>query len=200
MKGEIITGLFNNKKENTIQTILHVNERLQPEHRVSYYEEHLQGIFKREKVGNVVGGSSVFFKDGGIASCDVNIDCFESKINRMLELLHYIPMAKGSKFIVFNSEGRVDREYPLGELEGIGIYLNGVDLPKEVYKQCDINYVVDQIFQLLETPPILYSYWQGHTETALYFYAPSFNTMYTRIRPLLTTYPLCQKSKVAQIT
>ena len=109
-------------------------------------------------------------------------------------------MAKGSKLFVYNSEGKVDREYPLGELEGMGIYLNGVDLPKEVYKTCDINYVVDQVFNLLETPPILYSYWQGLTETALYFYSVSFDTMYTKIRSLLTTYPLCQKCKVAQLT
>ena len=193
-------GLFNKKSKTTIKTTLHINARLQPEHRVSYYEDHLKGIFKKEKLGSVVGGGSAFFNDGGIASCVVNIDCYEDKITRLIEILHYIPMAKGSKFIVFNSEGRVDREYPLGELEGIGIYLNGVDLPKEVYKQCDINYVVDQIFQLLETPPILYSYWQGHTETALYFYVASFSTMYSKIRSLLTTYPLCQKCRVAQIT
>lgn len=193
-------GLFSSKKGNTIKTLLHVNERLQPEHRVSYYEQHLQGIFKKEKVGNVTGGGSVFFREGGIASCEVNIDCYEDKINRMLELLHYIPMAKGSKLIVYNSEGRVDREYPLGDLEGMGIYLNGVDLPKEVYKKCDINFVVDEIFRILETPPILYSYWQGHTETALYFYVPSFTVMYSKIRPLLTNYPLCQKCRVAQIT
>ena len=194
-------GLFNgSKKENTIKTLLHVNERLQPEHRVSYYEQHLQGIFKKEKVGNVTGGSSVFFREGGIASCEVNIECYEDKMNRLLELLHYIPMAKGSKLIVYNGEGRVDREYPLGDLEGMGIYLNGVDLPKEVYKKCDINFVVDEIFRILETPPILYSYWQGHTETALYFYVASFSTMYSKIRSLLTTYPLCQKCRVAQIT
>ena len=195
-------GLFGNKKEevNTIRTLLHVNARLQPEHRISYYEEHLQGLFKKEKVGNVTGGSSVFFKDGGIASCDVNIDCYEDKLNRILEILHYIPMAKGSKFFVYNSEGKVEREYPLGELEGLGIYLNGVDLPKEVYKACDINYVVEQVFNLLETPPILYSYWEGLTETALYFYSVSFDTMYKKIRPLLNSYPLCQKCKVAQLT
>ena len=193
-------GLFSNKKENTIKTMLQVNERLQPEHRVSYYEQHLQGILKKEKVGNVVGGASVFFKEGGIASCEVRIECYEDKINRLLELLHYIPMAKGSKLTVFNGEGRVAREYPLGDLEGMGIYLNGVDLPKEVYKKCDINFVVDEIFRLLETPPILYSYWQGHTETALYFYGVSFNTMYSKIRSLLISYPLCQKCRVSQIT
>lgn len=179
---------------------MHVNERLQPEHRISYYEEHLQGIFKKEKVGNVVGGNSVFFKEGGIASCEVNIDCYEDKINRLLELLHYIPMAKGSKLTVLNGEGKVDREYPLGELEGMGLYLNGVDLPAEVYKNCDINFVVDEVFRLLETPPILYSYWQGPTETALYFYSGSFTIMYTKIRSLLTTYPLCQKCRVSQLT
>lgn len=179
---------------------MHVNERLQPEHRISYYEEHLQGIFKKEKVGNVVGGNSVFFKEGGIASCEVNIDCYEDKINRLLELLHYIPMAKGSKLTVLNGEGKVDREYPLGELEGMGLYLNGVDLPAEVYKNCDINFVVDEVFRLLETPPILYSYWQGSTETALYFYSASFTSMFSKIKTLISTYPLCQKSRVTQIS
>ena len=193
-------GLFGGKKEVTIKTLLHVNERLQPEHRVSYYEQHLQGIFKKEKVGNVTGGGSVFFREGGIASCEVSIECYPDKMNRLLELLHYIPMAKGSKLTVYDTEGRVFREYPLGELEGMGIYLNGVDLPKEVYKKCDINFVVDEVFRLLEMPPILYSYWQGHTETALYFYSVSFSTMYSKVKTLLATYPLCQKCRVAQIT
>ena len=109
-------------------------------------------------------------------------------------------MAKGSKLTVFNGEGRVDREYPLGELEGLGIYLNGIDLPAEVYKKCDINFVVDEVFRLLETPPILYSYWQGSTETALYFYSVSFTSMYSKIKALLTTYPLCQRCRVTQIS
>lgn len=192
-------GLFK-KENNIIKTVLHVNARLQPEHRVAYYEDHLKVVFKKEKLGNVVGGSSVFFKEGGIASCEVNIDCYEDKINRLIEILHYIPIAKGSRLTVFNSEGKVDREYPLGELEGIGIYLNGVDLPKEVYKNCDINYVVDEVYRLLETPPILYSYWQGPKETSLYFYSGSFSSMRTKINSLLTTYPLCQGCRVTQIS
>ncbi|MDE5756527.1 MAG: hypothetical protein K2I23_05485, partial [Clostridia bacterium] len=64
-------GLFKKDNSNIIKTTLHINARLQPEHRVSYYEEHLRGIFKKEKLGSVAGGNSVFFNDGGIASCDV---------------------------------------------------------------------------------------------------------------------------------
>ncbi|MDE6275521.1 MAG: hypothetical protein K2M75_03175 [Clostridia bacterium] len=192
-------GLF--KKDKTvIKTTLHINARLQPEHRVSYYEDHLKGIFKKEKLGSVIGGSSVFFNDGGIASCNVDIDCYDDKIIRLIELLHYIPMAKGSRLTVFRPDGRIDREYPLGELEGMGIYLNGVDLPKEVYKKCDINYVVDEIFRLLELPPIIYSYWQGPRETALYFYSGSFSSMRNKISSLLASYPLCQGCRVTQIS
>ena len=192
-------GLF--KKNNAfVKTTLHLNARLQPEHRVSYYEDHLKGIFKKEKLGNVTGGSSVFFNDGGIASCDVFMDCYDDKLIRLIELLHYIPIAKGSKLIVFRPDGKVDREYPLGELEGIGIYLDGVGLPKEVYKKCDINYVVDEIFKAIETPPIIYSYWQGPKETALYFYSGSFSSMRNRINSLLVSYPLCQGCRITQIS
>ncbi|MDE6372394.1 MAG: hypothetical protein K2L61_02510 [Clostridia bacterium] len=192
-------GLFK-KESNIIKTTLHVNARLQPEHRVSYYEDHLKGVFKKEKLGSVVGGNSLFFNEGGIASCEVYIECYEDKINRLIELLHYIPIAKGSRLTVFREDGKVDREYPLGELEGMGIYLNGVDLPKEVYKKCDINFVVDEVYRLVETPPILYSYWQGPKETALYFYSGSFTTMRMKINSLLTTYPLCQGCRVTQIS
>ena len=192
-------GLFK-KDSATIKTTLHINARLQPEHRVSYYEDHLKGIFKKEKIGSVTGGNSTFFNDGGIASCDVYIDCYDDKITRLIELLHYIPIAKGSRLVVFRPDGKVDREYPLGELEGMGIYLDGVGLPKEVYKKCDINYVVDEVFKLLETPPIIYSYWQGPKETALYFYSGSFSAMRKKINDLLATYPLCQGCRVTQVS
>lgn len=189
-------GLFN--KKSVIITTLHINERLQPEHRVEYYEGRLQSILKKEKIGQVVGGGSTFFKDGGIANCDINIDCYEGQVENLVELLRHIPFAKGTKLIVYK-DGKPDLQYSLGHMEGIGIYLNGVDLPAEVYKNCNIDYVVEQIFKLLETPPILYSYWQGDTETALYFYSVSFTTMRTKISNFLATYPLCSRCRVTQI-
>ena len=184
---------------NVIKTALHINERLQPEDRIEYYEKHLQGIFKKEKIGNVIGGKSNFFKDGAIASCELNIECFEGQLARLVEILHNIPMAKGSKLTLFRGTTAY-REYSLGNLEGMAIYLDGVSLPADVYKSCNVNHVVDEVFRLLETPPILYSYFQGPTETALYFYSTSFTVMRTKINNLLLTYPLCKRCRVTQIS
>jgi len=43
------------------------------------------------------------------------------------------------------------------------------------------------------------SWWQGPSETALYLYGASFDTMAERIADLLATYPLCQGARVIKV-
>lgn len=84
-------------------------------------------------------------------------------------------------------------------MEGLAYYLNGAELPKEVYETCDINYVIDQMEQAMKGIGSMYSYWEGDTYTALYFYGKSFSEMKRSIEPFIAEYPLCQKSRVEQI-
>ncbi|HWV09054.1 MAG TPA: hypothetical protein VN156_05900, partial [Pseudomonas sp.] len=84
-------------------------------------------------------------------------------------------------------------------LEGLAIYLNGTDLEKTVYEECDSNVVYSELDRLTEGNGRVYSYWQGPTETAFYLYGNSFTEMKHLITELVDTYPLCHKCRIEQI-
>ena len=63
------------------------------------------------------------------------------------------------------------------DVKWLAYYSNGVDLPTEVYQNCDINYVIEQMEQAMERIGRMYSYWEGSSYAALYFYGSSFAEM-----------------------
>lgn len=71
--------------------------------------------------------------------------------------------------------------------------------PKEVYKTCDINYVIEQMEHCMEGIGMLYSWWEGPKDTALYFYGSSYEEMKQSIEGFIEEYPLCQKCRIKQI-
>jgi hypothetical protein len=79
------------------------------------------------------------------------------------------------------------------------VYLNGTDLPHEVYAECDANFVLSEFTRLRGSDGKVHSHWQGPAETALYMYGPSFESMKHRLTGFLTSYPLCQRARVVQI-
>lgn len=93
----------------------------------------------------------------------------------------------------------IQPEIEVGTLEGLAYYSNGSDLPEDVYKTCDINYVIEQMELAMEEIGRMYSYWEGPAYTALYFYGSSFVEMKKRIEPFIAAYPLCKKSRIEQI-
>ena len=72
----------------------------------------------------------------------------------LADLLNHIGIPKGSVL-----QG-VEPEVKVGTLEGLAYYSNGVDLPEEVYKNCDINYVIEQMEKAMEGIGSMYSYWE----------------------------------------
>jgi len=104
---------------------------------------------------------------------------------------------KGS-VLQFTEKG-LERKIPFGRLEGLAIYLNGTELPEQVYKNCDINVVCDRTKELLGNHGSRWSHWQGPTETALYYYGNSFDEMRRLIAGFVAEYPLCAKSRIIQI-
>jgi hypothetical protein len=88
---------------------------------------------------------------------------------------------------------------PFGFLEGMAIYLNGTDLPDEVYETCDVNELYEEINRLLGDRGEIQGHWQGPTETALYLYGYSIDEMKSLIADHMANYPLCQKARVETI-
>lgn len=90
---------------------------------------------------------------------------------------------------------------PFGAAEGLAIYLNGTDLPPEVYQQCDVNEFIDVVNKRLDAAgagAILGS-WEGPTETALYMYGRSASGMRKAIGPYVAEYPLSQRARLVEI-
>ena len=199
-------GLFDMFKKNseTMQSsdnsvyplTLQINARLQPFDRGDIYEDPIAEALEECGCGTTVGGGTMMQENGEIAFCDVQIDLnndSKESIDKLMQILEDIHLPKGS---FLRSESS---EHPIGTLEGLALYINGTDLPNEVYQSCDINYVVEKANELLIGIGKMYSHWQGPNDSALYFYGASFDEMKKRIEPFLFEYPLCQKCRIEKI-
>lgn len=181
------------KKETSISITLQLNAKLQPFHR-GEFEDMIENVLKQKNAGEVVGGGSLLMLNGEISCCDIEFSIIESQVDSFISFLnqiHLIP--KGSKLFINDTERNI------GIAEGLGLYLNGTDLPKEVYQKSDINELIDQLDQVLDGIGIRLSHWEGNSETALYYYGPSYEKMKENILSITQTHPLCEKCRIEQI-
>lgn len=173
-----------------------LNARLQPMHRGELFEDPLDEALQELGLGSVSGGGTQLSESGEVDYCDIEIDVAvldERSVQAIINLLEGLGAPRGSKL----KAG--EQELPFGNTEGLALYLNGTDLPDEVYKACDSNVVYTEVQRLIGDRGEIYSHWQGQKETALYLYGNSFQEMRDSIAEFLATYPLCQKCRVEQI-
>lgn len=172
---------------------LNLNMKLLPFMRTAY-ENRIDKEIKKAKIGEVTGGGTDLEENGEVRSCDIEIKLRNKKhYDQLLEILKKIKMARSSKVI---SEKEI---IEIGEDEGLAIYLNGTDLPKEVYETCDVNYVFDKLTEAMDGIGLPVSHFEGDKETALYFYGKSFEAMKDAITDFTSSYPLCEKCRIVQI-
>ena len=179
---------------------LNLNGRLQPVHRGDL-EDALDELLEAAGIGFVDGGGTLMFPSGEIKSCDIELDLndgSEEIIAKLEEIIEDIGVPKGSK-LLWTASDVEKTERPVGRLEGMALYLNGTELPKEVYESSDINYAIEQLEARIDGIGHLYSWWEGPQNTALYFYGQSYEKMSAAIGDFIAEYPLCQKSVVERI-
>jgi hypothetical protein len=175
---------------------LNLNARLQPFDRHDI-EDVLIEAFEEQNLGSVNGGGTAQNPNGEIAYCDIELDLkddSQESIDKAVAIIESLGIPKGSALY-----GESDFKRDVGTLEGLALYLNGMELPDEVYQTCDVNHVVEEIGKLLGESGKLYSHWQGPQDTALYFYGTSFDEMKAKMDSFLSEYPLCQKCRVEKI-
>lgn len=179
--------------------IARLNARVQPIDRGEYYEDPLDETLKSHKLGEVTGGGTQLADEpAGIEFCDIEIcvsEASDDALASIVKRLEALGAPKGSKLIVETS----GREIPFGTHEGIAVFLNGVDLPDDVYQNCDFDTVVEEFNRLMGDKGAYRGFWQGERETGVYCYGPSFAAMKTALEPFLASYPLCQGARVEQI-
>jgi hypothetical protein len=177
----------------------HLNARILPMERGELYEDPLLEALETNGLGEVTGAGTMQAENGEIQFCGVDIDLYDLSqgIPFLCEFLTSRGAPKGSKLEYEVNGERV--EVPFGAAEGLAIYFNGTDLPEEVYANCDINHVYDEINRLLDDRGAIQGHWQGPTETALYLYGYSAEEMKERIAEFMDEYPLCDRARYAQI-
>lgn len=178
--------------------IASLNAKLQPLHR-GELEDAFDDLMQSKSFGmRVVGGGTLQEESGETAHCDIEIEIDElndENVQLVIRALESMLAPKGSRLHI----PARDRTLDFGKHEGLALYINGTDLPPEVYANSDINFVIQECGRLLAGVAVVNSHWEGASETALYMYGKDFQDMYQRLQPLLENYPLCQKSRVVQI-
>ncbi|WDI32914.1 hypothetical protein PUV54_06845 [Hyphococcus flavus] len=179
--------------------IARLNAKVQPIDRGEYYEDPLCETLEGAGLGDVTGGGTQMADEPyGIEFCDLEIcvnEANEETLATIIKRLNDLGAPKGSKLIIEETA----KEIPFGVNEGIGVFLNGSDLPDKVYAECDINHVVDEFDRQLGDKGAFRGYWEGSRETALYCYGRSFEEMKAALQPFLDSYPLCEGARIEQI-
>ena len=183
----------------TILAYAKLNARIMPLDRGDRYEDPLIEALAANGYGEVTGGGTGQSENGEISYCGIDIDLrdVEKGVPFICEFLSAHGAPRGSALEYEHNGERF--EAPFGFLEGLAIYLNGTDLPDEVYQTCDVNELFEEINRLLGDRGDIQGHWQGPTETALYLYGYSAEEMKGLIANHLATYPLCQKARVEVI-
>lgn len=177
--------------------VAQLNARLQPIDRGELFEDHLDEILQEAQIGRVSGGGTMMAENREVAYCDIEINLNEinnETLAFVISQLEKLGAPKGSKINLPNNTA-----IEFGSTEGLAIYLNGSDLPDDVYKNCDCNHVYSEISRLIDGKGMIMSHHEGNTETAFYLYGESFAILNALIADFVGTYPLCEKCRIVQI-
>jgi hypothetical protein len=126
-----------------------LNARIMPLDRGERFEDPLAEALEQNGYGEVTGAGTMQSEQGEIEYCGIDLDLSDvaKGVPFVCKFLSELGAPKGSMLEYEVNGERV--EVPFGPAEGLAIYLNGTDLPDEVYQECDVNEVYDEINQLL---------------------------------------------------
>ena len=176
-----------------------LNHLLMPIDRGERYEDPLEEALAKQELGRTDGGGTMQLQSGEIEYIDVEIALINLNegIPFVIERLEAFGAPKGSVLKIHDSEP--SREISFGKIEGIAIYLDGANLPAEVYKSSDINVVIDELNKRLSGHGSIQGYWEGPAETALYIYGDDAESLKRLISDFMAQYPLCKGARIVTI-
>jgi len=187
--------------DDRITATAEFNHKIGPIDRGERYEDPLADALSEKGFGEVDGGGTMQSKEGEILYIDVHMYLSnpDESIPFVTRILEKQGAPKGSKLKIYEGN-EVAREIPFGVREGFAIYLDGVNLPDEVYRDSDSNVVMSEIDKLLDGHGEIEAHWQGPTETALYVYGDSIAKMKPLIQGFMESYPLCKGARIVDLT
>ncbi|HUN33642.1 MAG TPA: hypothetical protein VMU95_16655 [Trebonia sp.] len=181
-----------------IPLTIHLNARLDPDARRGFDDLLLPVLAAHAPGSEITGGGALLSHTGEPQSCDIEIDLEgdpEASLAAVIKALSAYGAPRGSS-VTLGDEPAI----PFGEAEGVALYLNGTDLPEEVYASSDPNELIGSLTDSLGREGSVVSYWEGPQETALYLYGRSASRMRELIGGVLASHPLGQRSRLADLT
>lgn len=177
-----------------------INEKLEAQYRIEEYEDPIDKFLKRNRLGKVIEGKTILLDNMEVNYCLVKVFIykltnFEGQQRTLKTLLNSLMAPKGSQIICKFNETKID----CGIQEGIGIYLDGSNLQKEIYEDNDINVLASIIIEELNINESFLRFWEKPGKTALYFYSESYDVMAEKIRILFVSYPLLTNCIIKRI-
>ena len=103
--------------------VAQLNARIQPMHRVEFFEDPLDARMSSISFGEIIGGGTAQMKSGEIEYCDIEVEVSSRPGPASVELismLEELGAPRGSKLHI----GSENRAIDFGVHEGIAIYLN----------------------------------------------------------------------------
>lgn len=121
---------------------------------------------------------------------------FSNAARHIIDKLEQLGAPKGSKLIFFDG----NQEICFGKKEGIAIYLDQLDESNEVFSRYDIDEVIKELTELINTGTENQRFMElKNKKTVLYFYKDSFEEMRKSIAEYIETYPLSKYIKIEQV-
>lgn len=148
--------------------IARLYEQIEPLDRGSRYEDPLGAALGERGLGEVTGGGSQLTRSGEIEFADVElrVTSVDEAIPVIVASLEASGAPVGAELI---GEAGVLREF--GRQQSVAVYLDGTSLPDEVYAELDFEQVVNELATAAGDGSF-HGYWQGRTETGLFFFGP----------------------------
>jgi hypothetical protein len=172
-------------------------EPIQAVGRANRYEIPLLAALKARGLGEVIGSSSQMNMELEVESVeiDLNLANLDDAVDLVKRVLENAGAPVGSELRFRRDENEV--VFPFGTLEGLAVYLDGVNLSDSVYEKCNINELAGLILGTLSSVGgEIRDSWVGRNETSIYMYGPNAETMFAKLEPILASYPLCQNARV----
>lgn len=82
--------------------------------------------------------------------------------------------------------------------QAVIVYLDGTDLPAEVYQNCDLATIEDRLTEVIERDGLgeFDGNEVGPTEAILFMYGPDAERLFSGVEQTLRDYPLCKGARV----
>jgi hypothetical protein len=169
-------------------------EHIEPIARGDRYEDPLYDVLGEEDLAIVGGGSSIT-QELGIEYVNLELELTSlTHIPNVIETLEKQGAPKGSQ-LKYTSEGK-DTLREFGTTECLALFLDGVNLPEEVYKSTDIDELVERLLETSKGLAEFRASWYGESETSIHFFGDNADNLFKLMEPVLTEYPLCRNARV----